>query len=234
MEAASGKDVMGETDDRTRGSRTSPPRRYDKTRMEAFSDGVFAFAITLLVLDIVIPRDSGGRDLLAAFLGEWPQLIGYVVSFATIGAIWLAHNAISEQLTHVDSAYLRLNLVLLLLVAFQPFPTRIMAEYIQVEHAERVAVTIYGLSFVVLVGVVVMLWRYARRAGLIPHDADDGEMAANSQRLPIGLVAYPLLIVIGLFLPLAAVFGYFVLALYFMVPFRLRGHAFRARREGRR
>jgi uncharacterized membrane protein len=191
--------------------------------MEAFSDGVFAFAITLLVLDIVIPSGEGDRDLLGAFLEQWPEYVAYVVSFATIGAIWLAHNSISEHLTKVDSTYMRLNLLLLLFVAFTPFPTRFLSQYIQVQNAERVAVTIYGIAFLVLALIVVGLWGYAKRAGLLAKDADDdGEMAANSQRLPQGLIAYPVLIVVGLFWPMVAVFGYLALALYFMMPFRIR------------
>ncbi|MEQ6897868.1 TMEM175 family protein [Microbacterium sp. KR10-403] len=205
------------------------PRRYDKTRMEAFSDGVFAFAITLLVLDIVIPSAEGDRDLLAAFLEQWPEYVAYVVSFATIGAIWLAHNSISEHLTKVDSTYMRLNLVLLLFVAFTPFPTRFLSQYIQVQDAERVAVTIYGIAFLVLALIVVCLWVYAKRAGLLTHGADDDkEVAANSQRLPQGLIAYPVLIVVGLFWPMVAVFGYLALALYFMIPFRIRRRRQRA------
>ncbi|WP_417563488.1 TMEM175 family protein [Microbacterium sp.] len=203
--------------------RAKKPRRYNKARMEAFSDGVFAFAITLLVLDIVIPDAQGGRDLLGAFFDQWPEYLAYVVSFATIGAIWLAHNAISEELDHVDSTYLRLNLVLLLFVAFTPFPTRFLAQYIQVEHAERVAVTIYGLAFVLLAAMVVILWLYARKADLIADRTESPEAAANSQRLPQGLIAYPVLIIVGLFWPLVAVFGYLALALYFMIPFRIRG-----------
>ena len=80
-----------------------PPRslrRYRTTRMEAFSDGVFAIAITLLVLEIAVPAGSSG-DLLAAVIDEWPAYLAYLVSFATIGAIWLAHTAVTE---HLESA----------------------------------------------------------------------------------------------------------------------------------
>jgi uncharacterized membrane protein len=78
----------------------------------AFSDGVFAIAITLLVLDVAVPAASGDR-LLHAVLEEWPSYIGYVVSFSTIGAVWIAHIAVNECLERVDSTLIRLNLVLL-------------------------------------------------------------------------------------------------------------------------
>ena len=96
--------------------------------MEAFSDGVFAIAITLLVLEIGVPAGSED-DLLGALVEEWPSYLAYVVSFATIGAVWFSHNVITEYLDHADSILLRLNLLLLALVSFLPFPTRLLAEY---------------------------------------------------------------------------------------------------------
>ena len=91
--------------------------------MEAFSDGVFAIAITILVLEIAIPAGSEG-NLLQAVIDQWPSYLAYFVSFATIGAIWVGHTVVTEMLDHADGTFLRLNLLLLLVVAFLPFPTR--------------------------------------------------------------------------------------------------------------
>src|SRR5215831_20793881 len=88
-------------------------RRMRTQRMEAFSDGVFAIAITLLVLDLAIPVGAGRADLLHAFLAQWPSYLAYVVSFTTIGAIWLGHSLITEYLEQADGILVRLNLVLL-------------------------------------------------------------------------------------------------------------------------
>ena len=104
----------------------SGPRQYvETTRLEAFSDGVFAIAITLLVLDLAIGHSG---DALDRVLDAWPFYLAYIVSFLTIGAAWLAHNAITDRLTKADSLLLRLNLLVLLLVSFLPFPTRLVAE----------------------------------------------------------------------------------------------------------
>jgi uncharacterized membrane protein len=89
---------------------------------------VFAIAITLLVLDIVVPA-SAGSDLLRSVAGLWPSYLAYVVSFSTIGASWLGHNAITEYLERANATFVRLNLLLLLLIAFLPFPTRLFADY---------------------------------------------------------------------------------------------------------
>ena len=86
-------------------------------RLESFSDGVFAIAVTLLVLDIAVPVHAG-RDLLPAVANLWPSYLAYVVSFATIGAVWLGHNAITDYIEHVNAGFVRLNLLLLLVVSF--------------------------------------------------------------------------------------------------------------------
>lgn len=106
--------------------------------MEAFSDGVFAVAITLLVLEISVPQGSQAT-LLRALLDQWPSYLAYVVSFATVGAVWLGRSAMTNFFDHVDELFLRLNLLLLLLVAFLPFPTRLLAESVADDTAGRVA-----------------------------------------------------------------------------------------------
>ncbi|BCJ75893.1 hypothetical protein CS0771_54370 [Catellatospora sp. IY07-71] len=90
---------------------------------------MFAIAITLLVLEIAVP-EAPQQDLLRALLDEWPSYLAYLVSFATIGAIWLAHTAITEYLHHADPWLMRLNLLLLMVVAFLPFPTKLLADNI--------------------------------------------------------------------------------------------------------
>ena len=208
---------MANSDDSSAGRPHRRPRSFGKGRMEAFSDGVFAIAVTLLVLDLAIPVGSGG-DLLGAFLAQWPQYLGYVVSFATIGAIWLAHTAITDHLDQADSTFLRLNLLVLLLVSFIPFPTRILAEYVGSNEPERVAVTIYGISLFLVSAMIVLLWRYARGAKLVSMPSEGGELTVYTERLVPGLIAYAVIIVLGLFFPFAAVVGYLVIAIFIIVP----------------
>ncbi len=114
-------------------------------RLEAFSDGVFAIAITLLVLEITVPTGSED-DLWGAITDQWRSYLAYAVSFATIGALWLAHSVITEYLGRANALLVRLNLLLLMVVAFIPFPTRLLAEYGGDDDADRVATTIYGVT----------------------------------------------------------------------------------------
>jgi len=194
-------------------------------RLEAFSDGVFAIAITLLVLDLAIPLSR--QSLLHAFFGEWPAYLAYIVSFSSIGAIWLGHSTITEYLDRADSTLLRLNLLLLLLVSFLPFPTKLVAEFLGSRHNERIASTIYGITLLAAASILSLLWRYAIREGLVRPDAKDEEVSELTVRLTPGLAGYCILIGVGLFLPGVAVYGYCVVALYFIIPIHRRKRGLR-------
>ena len=214
-----------------------PRRRGFRTgRLEAFSDGVFAIAVTLLILDIGV-SGTAGHDLLGAIRSLWPSYLAYVASFSTIGAAWLGHNAITEYLDRADAAFVRLNLLLLLVISFLPFPTRLVAEFIHQDKAERVAVTFYGIVLVLATTMLLVLWRYAVRAKLVRPDLADEEIELLTERLTPGLGAYVVLIVSGLFVPVIAVIGFLGIALYYIIPFRrLSAHILprrRVRRAGR-
>jgi uncharacterized membrane protein len=216
---------MSDVPEETSPSEATRQRRQMHTgRMEAFSDGVFAIAVTLLVLDLAIANNTGSQhDLLGALGGKWPFYLAYVVSFATIGAVWLGHSLITEYLQWADSILVRLNLLLLLVVSFLPFPTHVVGEFIGVDRAERVAVTIYGLTLLCTSGLLSVLWRYAVHEHLVRPDADDTELSLLTQRLTPGLAGYAVLLVLGLIFPVVAVIGYFLLALFYIVPTRLPG-----------
>ncbi|HUK68709.1 MAG TPA: TMEM175 family protein [Streptosporangiaceae bacterium] len=200
-----------------------PLRRGLRTgRLEAFSDGVFAIAITLLVLDIAVPA-SAEKHLLRSVADLWPSYLGYVTSVSTIGAIWLGHTVITEYLELTDVGFVRLNLLLLLVIAFVPFPTKLFAEFIGEESPEHVAATIYGLSLLLASALLLVLWRYAVRHRLVRPDAADEEVQLLTKRLTPALAAYPVLIVTGLFTPAVAVIGYLGIALYDIIPFRGSG-----------
>jgi uncharacterized membrane protein len=191
-------------------------------RLEAFSDGVFAIAITLLVLDLAVPATQHSEQhLLNAIADQWPGYLGYVVSFATIGALWLGHDAITDYLEQANSTLLRLNLLVLLLVSFLPYPTRLLAEYVTKKEAERVAVTVYGITLLLAAAMLSVLWRYALRSKLVRPNIKDEEITLLTQRLTPGLAGYAVLIIVGIFFPVAAVIGYLVVALFFLIPVRV-------------
>jgi uncharacterized membrane protein len=121
-----------------------------KTRVEAFSDGVIAIAITLLVLDIHVPDPAGGGTLAGRLGQQWPSYAAYVVSFLTIGIIWINHSAMLRRIVAVDHAILFLNLLLLMTIAVLPFSTALMAAYLKESDGQNLAAVIYGGSFVLM------------------------------------------------------------------------------------
>ena len=199
-------------------------------RLEAFSDGVFAIAITLLVLEIGIP-DGPSSDLWQAVTDQWPSYLAYVVSFASIGAAWIAHSTMTEFLDRVDATFLRINLLLLLVVAFLPFPTKLLAEHLAPDESERVAVTLYGATLIATSSLIAILWRWAARAGLARAGFEDQDVRLLAERLTPGIGGYVVLVVLGQWWPVVAVVGFLIIAIFFLLPFPLRGRAERSRDE---
>jgi uncharacterized membrane protein len=200
--------------------------------MEAFSDGVFAIAITLLVLDIAIPS-AEEHDIGRALIDQWPVYLAYLVSFASIGSAWLSHTTITEYLGRADSILLRLNLLLLFFVSLLPLPTRMISEYVDHTSAERLAVTAYGINLLAIAALTSALWHYALSEGLIAGTVGAADVRALTSKLTPSLAFYGVAIGVGLALPRVAVVLYLVIALYVMVPFRTVLRHVRHRRPGR-
>src|SRR5438876_999978 len=135
------------------------------TRLEAFSDGVFAIAATLLVLELRVPPDT--TDLVGALLRLWPAYAAYLVSFLTIGIIWVNHHTLLEHCTRVDRRFLYLNLLLLIAVGIVPFPTSLVDQYILADHGATAALVVYGLGGILIAIAAVARAAFAPRVGLV-------------------------------------------------------------------
>jgi TMEM175 potassium channel family protein len=199
----------------------TPRRRrvLSKDRMEGFSDGVYGFAATLLVLDLAL---RGTGTPLERVLHAWPGYLAYLVSFLTIGVSWLLHTALTDQLARVDSLFLRLNLLVLLVVVFLPFPTGLVADALRHDDisGERVYVTMYGLTLLAIRLLGSALDAYARHEHLYSPATEGEELQRDRRKLLPVVIGYVIAIIIGLLLPVAAVALYFGLAVYLVVPFR--------------
>ena len=135
-------------------------------RLETFSDGVFAIAATMLVLDLSVGGTVHG-ELGRKLLDLWPSYLAYATSFLTIGIIWVNHHAIFELIGRTDRTLLFVNTVFLLVVAFIPFPTRLVAHYLTGPD-ERDAVLAYDCTLLLMAVLFNVLWRYPRRRLLRP------------------------------------------------------------------
>jgi uncharacterized membrane protein len=121
-----------------------------KARLEAFSDGVIAVAITLLALDLHVPNPAGAGTLAHNLGAQWPNYAAYVVSFLTIGIIWINHHAMLRRVVSVDHAILLHNLLLLMTIVVLPFSTALMAEYLKASHGQKLAAGVWSGSFLVM------------------------------------------------------------------------------------
>jgi uncharacterized membrane protein len=192
-------------------------RRWDTTRVEAFSDGVFAIAITLLVLDIRI-EPSEYDELRDALLREWPAYLAYVTSFLTVGSVWLAHHNLFTHLRYVDPVLLRLNLLLLLAAAFLPFPTGVLAQAIHAsDEAERTAIVLYGATALLIELLLRASVRYALSQPEltdVPPEKVPAPAAHRAWRESITSALYAVAILAGIFVfPKLATLAYLVVAI---------------------
>src|SRR5215212_1120494 len=127
----------------------------DTTRVMAFSDGVFAIAITLLVLNLKVPPITNGSGLFATLGEQWPEFWAFLISFAVIGQLWIIHHSLFYYIVRYDRRLLWLNLLVLLCVSFMPFPTAILAES---DHT-RDAVGLYAFTLGVTFAVQLVIWQ---------------------------------------------------------------------------
>ncbi len=185
------------------------------TRLETFSDGVFAIAATLLVLEFSVGATSGPQ-LGHALLELWPSYLAYATSFLTIGIIWINHHYCVQTLARSDRTLLFLNLLLLLIVGFLPFPTKLVAQYLQ-QPGERDAALAYAATFVAMSIVYNAWWRYASSGRrLIRDSVPDSTVRAISRAFNPGVPMYTTVLLIAFVSPLASVALTFAIAAFYL------------------
>ncbi len=159
-------------------------------RLEAFSDGVFAFAATLLVVSIQVPHPAPGQ-LLSALIGLWPAYATYAASFLTIGIMWLNHHGLCTRLQAVDRRLAVLNLLLLMIIAFIPFPTAVLGESIRTATDPSTAAAFYAAASLAMgLGFASFFTYIARHPRLRRPEFQHGDFFAQGRRFPLGLAVY--------------------------------------------
>jgi uncharacterized membrane protein len=201
----------------------SAGRDEDTVRIEAFSDAVFAIALTLLIIEIGVPHldeEPPGTTLPQALVGLWPSFLAYVISFLQIGVIWANHHNRFRFIERSDHGLLFLNILFLMCVAFIPFPTALLAEYLEGTAGEReTAGVIYAGTLAVTAVFFTLLWLYAAtNRRLIDRGLDPSLLRAMTRRYLLGTVAYVLVFLLA-FVNVAASLALIVaLALLFVLP----------------
>jgi uncharacterized membrane protein len=187
------------------------------SRLETFADGVFAIAATLLILTVDGAVGGEGIDLGAELRHAWPSYVGYVVSFVTIGIMWLNHHTVMSLVERVDRRFLLANLGLLMCIAFVPFPTRLMAEHIRGAGAESAALA-YGFTLTATALFFNTVWLYASRGGrLLRADCDPRAVAGITRTYMPGPWIYLGATLVAFASPTASALLYLAIAALYVV-----------------
>jgi uncharacterized membrane protein len=187
-----------------------------KGRVEAFSDGVFAVAATLLIFNIQLDKTAPG-GLLTALLAAWPKYAAYVASFLTIGVMWINHHGLFERIARLNRTLVFLNLLLLMAIVFLPFPTAVLGSNILVPHDANTAASLYALNAFVIAVFFSGVWTYTlMHPDLLAPDLDREAAMRSWPRFSAGLLAYLVCIPLGQVSAIAVVVVCAALAVYYL------------------
>ena len=200
---------------------TDTAQSNDTARLEAFSDGVFAIAITLLVLEVRVP--AGSAPLAHKLAYAWPSYIGYVISFVTIGIMWANHHSVFRLIGRTTHGLIVGNLVLLLTVGFLPFPTAVLAEHLR--HAgpdQRTAAVFYSGTFIIIAIGFQALWQVASKGNRLILAGREAAAEQISRSYRWGVPSYVVSTLLALWKPAAGLALVGAMALFWLIP---RGQA---------
>jgi len=193
-----------------------------KGRVESFSDGVIAVAITLLALNLTVPSPlvTHAGTLAHRLLRQWPEYAAYVVSFVTIGIIWINHHAMLRRLSSVDHMLLVLNLLLLLTIVVLPFSTALMAEYLKASAGARTAAAVYGGSLLLMSCAFFTAQRYVLvvRRHLLREQVTDAMRRTLLRRNAMGLAPYAIATIAALVSPYVTLAVCGAVAVFYALP----------------
>ncbi|HEY3217724.1 MAG TPA: TMEM175 family protein [Candidatus Limnocylindria bacterium] len=183
------------------------------SRLEAFSDGVFAIAATLLILDVTATSSPLSTELLRI----WPSYVAYAVTFITIGIVWINHGTVLSLIKETDRTFLTLNILLLTVIAFVPFPTRLLAAHLFDEDA-RAATLLYGITLVIGATIFTSLWFYgALHRRLLKPTADEHLVQGISRSYLPGPFLYLGGTLVALYSPMLSAAIFMAIALFYLV-----------------
>jgi uncharacterized membrane protein len=193
-------------------------RTDDTARLEMFADGVMAIAITLLILDVKVPHVAGS-SLTEALGREWPSYAGFVISFLTIGIIWVNHHHMFKLIARTTHAFLMLNVVFLMAICILPWPTALVADYVRNPDARAVATAVYGGAMTAIAVMFNLVWRYAgSNHRLLVPGISDAALAKMNRDYLAGPVVYGTATLIAFVQPWVSLAIFGILCVYWLLP----------------
>lgn len=195
------------------------PNASDTSRLETFADAVIAIAITLLILEIPVPHVAEDESLVRALGEQWPSYAGYLVSFLTIGIIWVNHHHMFTLIVRSTHNFLVLNVIFLMTIATIPWPTGLVAEYVRDEANRSAAVLVYGGTMTAVAVMFNVVWRYAAgKRHLLRDDVDPVSVERVTRSYVLGPIVYGTATLLAPWNPWASLAIFALLALYYTLP----------------
>jgi uncharacterized membrane protein len=188
----------------------------ETNRVEAFSDGVFAIAITLLILAVGIEQSLSGGSLRHQLVHLWPAYIAYGVSFLTVGIMWVNHHQIFRHFERVDRPLLLLNILLLMCISFTPFPTRVVADHAQNGGDRQAAAVLYGITMTCTAIFFFAVWIYGSRRVLRPG-TDLKEVSGITRSYLPGAPTYALATAVAFVSSVASLILFGAIAIFYAI-----------------
>ena len=194
-------------------------RTSDKSRLETFSDGVMAIAITLLVLDVRVPQPRPGHSLASGLASIWPSYAAYATSFLVIGIIWVNHHQMFKLFARTNYPFLMFNVLFLMVLSFIPFPTALVADALQVHEGLRTATIVYGGTMFAMAVMFNVVWLYASRdRRLLVEGVSDDAIARGSKSYRLGPILYLAITLLAFLSPYISLGLLAAFALYWLLP----------------
>ncbi|MGH2654507.1 MAG: TMEM175 family protein [Actinomycetota bacterium] len=190
----------------------------ETARLETFADGVMAIAITLLILEIAVPHAREGESLGTALADQWPSYAAYVVSFFTIGIMWVNHHHMFTLIERTTHTFLMLNVIFLMTIAALPWPTALIAEYIRDPGRRPMATLVYGGTMIAIAVMYNVVWRYAVARGLLRPDVDPEGVRRASRGYLAGPTVYAAITLLALINAWISLALFALFALYWLLP----------------
>jgi uncharacterized membrane protein len=194
-----------------------PSVGHSSSRLEAFSDGVLAIAITLLILEVHVP-DAEPGGLAAELAHQWPSYAAYAVTFLVIGIMWVNHHELFDGIAVVTRTLMFFNLFLLMAIAFLPFPTALMAQYLREGRNSHIATAVYGATMTLIgLGFVGLWWYLSRHPDQMVEGLDADDARQSMRRALPGPVIYGATIGLAYIWAPACLIVYAAMGIYFML-----------------
>jgi uncharacterized membrane protein len=189
----------------------------DTSRLETFADGVFAIAITLLVLGIRVPGTK--EDLAKALAAQWPSFFAYVVSFLTIGIMWVQHHRLFTVIGRSNPTFAMINVIFLMFIAFVPYPTEVLAQAVR-EPGWTLATFLYGGTMVVIAIMFNAIWAYAasNNGHLLDEKLATAIRDTGARGYWLGPPLYGAITLAALVNPVLSLIGFGAYAAYWALP----------------